>query len=870
MNHLSSSQIREKFLEFFKSKNHMIEQGHSLIPNDDPTLLWINSGVAALKKYFDGTITPENNRIANVQKAIRSNDIENVGKTARHHTFFEMLGNFSIGDYFKKEAIEFAYEFLTGENWMNLDKDKLYYSVHPDDHEAYDLWHNHIGIPAEKISKQEGNFWQIGEGPCGPNSEIFFDRGEQFDSENKGIDLFYNDEENDRYVEVWNIVFSQFNAVDGIPRSEYKELPQKNIDTGMGFERLVNIVQGGETNFDTDLFLPIIEKTQTFTNVKYQDNKIAYRVIADHIRTVTFALADGALFSNEGRGYVLRRIIRRAIRYGKQLNINGPFMYQLVEVVSDIMKDFYDYLPSKVELIEKLVKQEEERFQQTLNDGEKLLANLIDNVQNNTLAGADVFKLYDTYGFPYELTLEIAQEKGLKVDEEGYIKHMNQQKELSRGSHQSVESFSSQNEDLMNYVDDYTFLGYETLSSSSKVLALFVDGQQVQELTSEGYVALDQSPFYALSGGQVGDTGTLENQNMKAEVTDVIKAPHKQHLHKVSINKGVLKVGDEVRAQVDRERRLLIQRNHTSVHLLQQALIDVLGDHIAQAGSYVDQDYARFDFTHFEKVTPAQQQLVMDKVNQWIIESNPVTVEHMSLPEAKAQGAIGLFEDKYGDLVRVVTVGDFSKELCGGTHVSNINELGLFVIEHEESIGSGIRRITTRTSAGARDYYLKKEHLLNETAESLGVNQTSKIKDKVDSLHTTIEQLNEELSSLNQTLLNEKANSLLTQIENNRLVFVEELDSKLVKEFMDTLKVKSPETLIFGVFKSDEKLNMACYVPKAMIEKGLKAGQIVKEAAQIAGGNGGGKPDFAQAGAKDFEKIGDSLSFVRQKVDSSL
>lgn len=867
---MTSNEIRQKFLDFFESKDHLIEQGHSLIPHNDPTLLWINSGVAALKKYFDGSIKPEKPRIANVQKAIRSNDIENVGKTARHHTFFEMLGNFSIGDYFKKEAIEFAYEFLTSDKWMGIDKDKLYYSVHTDDQEAYDLWVNHIGIDPSRISKQEGNFWQIGEGPSGPNSEIFFDRGPKYDPQNRGIELFYNDEENDRYVEVWNIVFSQYNAVDGVPRHEYKELPQKNIDTGMGFERLVNVIQGGETNFDTDLFLPIIRQTEKYSQIKYNDNKIAYRVIADHIRTVSFALADGALFSNEGRGYVLRRIIRRAIRYSKQLNIKEAFMYKLVDVVAEIMKDFYPSLEEKKDLIKKLVKIEEDRFEQTLHDGEKLLQSLLQSSTDKVLLGADVFKLYDTYGFPYELTLEIALENGFEVDQEGYQKHMLERKQLSRGARESTESFSSQNESLMSFMDKSEFIGYDSLMSQSKVIGLFKDNQQVQSLEGDGFVIFDQTPFYAESGGQVADTGVFNSETSNGLITEVLKAPHKQHLHAVTVDEGELVVGDTVTLSVDRTRRLLIQRNHTSVHLLQAALLEVLGSHIAQAGSYVDADYARFDFTHFEKVTPKQQEEVVRLVNQWIVEANPLTVDHMSLQEAKDQKAIGLFESKYGDLVRVVSVGQFSKELCGGTHVSNTNELGLFVIESEESIGSGIRRITSKTSKGATEYLNMKATMLHDLANHLQVNDINKSIDKIDSLTAEIEEKTKQLNELNNKILVDKANSILQTDDASPLIFKTDLDSKLVKTFMDILKSKASTKFIFGVFESNNKLNLACYVPKELIAKGLKAGDIVKQAAQLADGNGGGKPDFAQAGARNVEKVDEVIEFVTKKVSSIL
>ena len=500
MKQLTGNQVRKLFLEFFESKGHHVEPSHSLIPNDDPTLLWINSGVAALKKYFDGTIKPDVPRITNAQKSIRTNDIENVGVTARHHTFFEMLGNFSIGDYFKTEAIDFAWEFLTGEQWLAFDKDKLYITVYQDDEEAYNYWVNVKGVEPSHMLKTEGNFWEIGEGPCGPDSEIFYDRGEKYDPDHIGTRLFYEELENDRYVEIWNLVFSQFNAQEGVDRKDYKELPQKNIDTGMGLERITSIIQSGETNFDTDFFLPIIEATQKLAKVTYQEDKMAYRVIADHIRTVTFALADGAQFDNEGRGYVLRRILRRAVRYGKKIGIEGSFMYDLVDVVSNIMSEYYDYLPEKVDYIKKLVKIEEERFHATLNGGEKMLNDIIEKTTGDTIDGQTAFKLYDTYGFPIELTVEIADEKGLKVDEEQFKVEMQKQKERARTARAGNESMSSQKEDLMNFVEASTF-SYDPTPIQAKVIGVFEDGEQVDCIKDKGEIILDQTTFYATMGG---------------------------------------------------------------------------------------------------------------------------------------------------------------------------------------------------------------------------------------------------------------------------------------------------------------------------------------------------------------------------------
>ena len=494
MKQLTSDQIRKMFLDYFAEHGHMVEPGASLVPHNDPTLLWINSGVAALKKYFDGTEKPKNKRITNAQKSIRTNDIENVGKTARHHTFFEMLGNFSIGDYFKKEAIFYAWDFLTNKNWIGFDKDKMYVSVYIDDEEAYDIWVNDIGIDPNRILKSKDNYWQIGVGPCGPNSELFYDRGEKYDPEGLGERLFFEEMENDRYIEVWNVVFSQYNAEEGVDRKDYKELPQKNIDTGMGLERLVSIVQGGETNFDTDLFLPIIRATEKLTSKKYEkDNKMAYRVIADHIRTVTFALADGATFSNEGRGYILRRVLRRAIRYGKQLEIKGAYMYKLVPVVAEIMQGYYPYLMEKIDYVQILVKAEEERFDATLNEGEKILQAYLENNTSNILDGEVAFKLYDTYGFPLELTKEIVEEKGLTIDQKGFDEQMALQRERARSARSDDQSMSKQSVDLMNFTDKSEFIGYSNNENTSKVIGLFKNGEKVEVLTDIGEVIFQET-----------------------------------------------------------------------------------------------------------------------------------------------------------------------------------------------------------------------------------------------------------------------------------------------------------------------------------------------------------------------------------------
>ncbi|MFA6852608.1 MAG: alanine--tRNA ligase, partial [Bacilli bacterium] len=717
MKKLSADQIRQMWLDFFKSKGHHIEPGSSLIPINDPTLLWINAGVAALKKYFDGSEIPPSRRISNAQKSIRTNDIEHVGHTARHHTFFEMLGNFSIGDYFRKEAIAFASELLFDEKWYGISREKLYITYHPDDLETKREWMSH-GVSEDHLIPMVDNFWEIGAGPCGPDTEIFFDRGEKYDPMGSGIELLKKDIENDRYVEIWNIVFSQFNSEPGKLRSEYKELPSKNIDTGAGLERFACIFQGTDTNFETDLFWPIIQKTEKLSNQKYEDNKLAFRVIADHIRTITFALADGEMFSNEGRGYVLRRLLRRAERYGRVLGINHPFLFELVDVVREIMKNYYPYLANKEELIIKMIKGEEEKFLKTLANGESLLLKNIEGVK--LLAAEDMFRLYDTFGFPKELTIEICHEHGVEVDLDGFNKLMEAQKERARQARGELQSMNRQSVDLMNCTLASSFnYGFEPIQA--KVIALFADGVKVDSITDEGDVMLDQTIFYAESGGQISDAGTLESSSVALKVVGVNKAPNKQHLHHVEVMFGEVKVGDVVTAKVNQERRLKIMRNHSSVHLLQKALEEVLGDHVSQHGSYVCDEYSRFDFNHFEKMTAEQLNEVEKKVNKWISQALPNDTRVLPVEEAKKLGAKALFNDKYGDVVRVVCFGDISKEFCGGTHVKNTEDIGVFAIEFEESIAAGIRRIQARTSAGAYELMKRREAILHHIMKEVNV-----------------------------------------------------------------------------------------------------------------------------------------------------
>lgn len=873
MKNLTGNQVRQMFLDYFASKGHMIEPGASLVPHNDPTLLWINAGVAALKKYFDGSEKPRCNRICNAQKSIRTNDIENVGKTARHHTFFEMLGNFSIGDYFKEEALQYAWEFLTSPEWIGFDKNRMYVTVYPDDEVAYNTWVNKCGIDPSHILKTPNNFWEIGEGPGGPDSEIFYDRGPEYDPEGLGERAFFEELENDRYIEVWNVVFSQYDCKPGeLDRKEYKELPQKNIDTGMGLERLTCLIQGGETNFDTDLFLPVIRATEKMAKYPYQgEYKMAYRVIADHIRTVTFALADGANFSNEGRGYVLRRVLRRAVRYGIKLNIEGAFMYKLVEIVAENMKDFYPYVTEKVALISRLVKNEEDTFHSTLANGEKLLMSALEEAENKVLDGAVMFKLYDTYGFPKELTAEIAEERGFTVDMDGFNSEMQKQRDRARAAREDEQSMSSQSADLMDFEDASEFLGYETHAMEAKVLACFKNGVRVSSIDDEGDVILSQTAFYAESGGQIADTGILAGSGFKAEVVDVKKAPHKQHLHHIKMMEGALSEGDELSGQIDAARRVRIMGNHSSLHLLQSALREIIGDHIHQAGSYAGDEYGRFDFTHFEKVTESQLHQIEERVNQMIMSNNPVVTQVLSIEDAKKTGAIALFDEKYGDSVRVVSMGDVSKEFCGGTHVANTQEIGVFKIVSEESIGSGIRRMTTKTKLAAYHDFVERENSLRTISEMLKMNSILGVEEKVQGVIEDNAALRKEISRLNQKMMMLEADEMVHSAKkmNGINVIIKKLDnadSGSLKALAETLRNKCEDSFVLLANNAGDKVVFVAAASKAAIAKGIKAGDMVKLAASVCGGNGGGRPDLAQSGGKDASKIDEAISQIEAKL----
>ncbi|MCM3158184.1 alanine--tRNA ligase [Bacillus subtilis] len=878
MKHLTSAEVRQMFLDFFKEKGHAVEPSASLVPHEDPSLLWINSGVATLKKYFDGRVVPENPRIVNAQKAIRTNDIENVGKTARHHTFFEMLGNFSIGDYFKEEAITWAWEFLTSDKWIGFDKELLSVTVHPEDEEAYEFWAKKIGIPEERIIRLEGNFWDIGEGPSGPNTEIFYDRGEAYGNDPEDPEL-YPGGENDRYLEVWNLVFSEFNHN---PDGTYTPLPKKNIDTGMGLERMVSVIQNVPTNFDTDLFVPIIKATESISGETYGKDNVkdtAFKVIADHIRTVAFAVSDGALPSNEGRGYVLRRLLRRAVRYAKTINIHRPFMFDLVPVVAEIMADFYPEVKEKADFIAKVIKTEEERFHETLNEGLAILSEMIKKEKDkgsSVISGADVFKLYDTYGFPVELTEEYAEDENMTVDHEGFEEEMNQQRERARNARQDVGSMQVQGGALRDVTDESTFVGYSQTKADANIIVLLQDGQLIEE-AHEGesvQIILDETPFYAESGGQIGDKGYLRNDQAVVRIKDVQKAPNGQHVHEGVVESSTVQKGLHVTAEVEDHMRSGVIKNHTATHLLHQALKDVLGTHVNQAGSLVTENRLRFDFSHFGQVTKEELEQIERIVNEKIWASIPVSIDLKPIAEAKEMGAMALFGEKYGDIVRVVQVGDYSLELCGGCHVRNTAEIGLFKIVSESGIGAGTRRIEAVTGQGAYVEMNSQISVLKEAADELKTN-IKEVPKRVAALQAELKDAQRENESLLAKLGNVEAGAILSKVKevdgvNVLAAKVNAKDMNHLRSMVDELKAKlGSAVIVLGAVQND-KVNISAGVTKDLIEKGLHAGKLVKQAAEVCGGGGGGRPDMAQAGGKQPEKLEEALASVEDWVKSVL
>lgn len=873
MKELTSSQVRQMYLDFFKSKGHSVEPSASLVPVNDPTLLWINSGVATLKKYFDGSVVPENPRITNAQKSIRTNDIENVGKTARHHTMFEMLGNFSIGDYFKNEAIHWAWEFLTGAEWLAFDPEKLYVTVYPKDTEAKRIWRDEVGLSEDHIIDVEDNFWDIGAGPSGPDTEIFYDRGEEFldipedDPEN------YPGGENERYLEIWNLVFSEFNHT---PEDTYEPLPHKNIDTGMGLERVVSIIQDAPTNFETDLFMPIIHAVEALgTNVKYGDapqTDVSFKVIADHIRALSFAIGDGALPSNEGRGYVLRRLLRRAVMHGKKLGINEAFLYKLVPVVGEIMVSYYPEVLQQKDFIEKVVRTEEERFHETINEGLSMLNEVIKEVKDakgDTLDGKIIFKLYDTFGFPVELTEEVAEDEGLKVDHAGFETEMEAQRERARSARSKETSMGVQSALLTDIKVESKFVGYTELTHDSELFVI-IQGDALVNEASAGTAELifAETPFYAEMGGQIADRGYVKNTagEVVANVVDVKKAPNGQFLHKVEVL-APLAEGQIYQLQVDERMRTRILKNHTATHLLHRALKDVLGEHANQAGSLVAPGHLRFDFTHFGQVTSEELARMEAIVKEKIWEAIPVVTIETDIDTAKNMGAMALFGEKYGKEVRVVNIGDYSIELCGGTHVANTEDIGIFKIVSESGIGAGVRRIEAVTSKEAYQLLQEEERQLKEIATLVKSPQLKEVVTKTEQLQQQLRDLQKENEQLAGKLANQQAGDIFKDVKDiNGVRYiaaqVNVKDMNQLRQLADQWKQKELSDVLVLATAQDEKVSLLAAMTKDMNGKGLKAGDLIKAIAPKVGGGGGGRPDMAQAGGKNPEGIADALAEV--------
>ena len=898
MKKLTGNQIIRTYIEFFKEKGHSEIESASLIPHDDPTVLWINAGVTPLKKYFDGTIVPQNRRMTSCQKCIRTGDIESVGKTARHHTFFQMLGNFSIGDYFKTEALTWAYELLTSKKYFGIDKDKLYVTIYPSDTEAYNLWLS-LGVSKDHIIKLRNNYWEIGEGPSGPDSEIFYDRGPKYDPDKLGIKMLEKEMENDRYIEIWNNVFSQYNAVEGVPRDKYEELPSKNIDTGMGVERMACIMQNTETNYETDLFMPIMKKLEEIVLVKYL-GQMEYKVIADHIRTLTFALSDGASFENFGRGYVLRRLLRRAARMGRKLNIGRTFMASLVDVVVDIYKEIYPELEQNRNMVKELITKEEELFQKTLLQGEKRLEEIFVNSKNKKISGEDAFKLYDTYGYPIELTEECAEERGFKVDRKGFEIYMESQKELARRNRKVDASMNIQNEMLLNYKEQSNFIGYEKLGSKTYIQAIIKNDKFVDKSNSDCFIFLNDNPFYAESGGQVSDKGYLKNNSCKLEVEEVIKCPNKQHLLKVKVLEGMIIKGESILTHVDKKVREAICRNHSSVHLLQKTLQENLGTEVHQAGSKVDENTFRFDFSYRGRLSDELIIKIEEEVNAKVNAETKTRIEYMPLEDAKNKGAMALFEDKYDDIVRVVTM-DKSVELCGGTHVENTKDIERIAILSIENKGSDTYRIEGTTSKNiakelkkiVKPYTDEITKLLAKTKNIIELAKKEKIeldfdfeinpqeldsykdvvyyKDQLDRLKLSVKKLekdyNEELANKSiSNITNITKNKEVINGKNVVIVITKDYEVPILKQLVDNITNNEANSFVLLANQNKSNVNIICKTN--ITNEDIHCGNIVREICQKCNGNGGGNQFFAQGGGSDATELSTYLKELKEKLSN--
>ncbi len=875
MEKMGLNEIREKFLSFFESKGCLRLGSFSLVPHNDSSLLLINSGMAPMKKWFTGAETPPRKRVTTCQKCIRTPDIERVGKTARHGTFFEMLGNFSFGDYFKHEAINWAWEFLTKE--MGFNPDDLWITVYEEDDEARDIWINEVGVKPERVVKmgKEDNFWEHGTGPCGPCSEIHVDRGEQYSCGPDckiGCDC-------DRFMEVWNLVFTQFDKDED---GNYNRLANPNIDTGMGLERLAAVNQGVSNLFEVDTVRNVMAHISRIAGVNYKENEktdVSLRVITDHIRSTVMMVSDGVIPSNEGRGYVLRRLLRRAARHGKLLNINRQFLYEVADTVIDESKSGYPELEEKREYIKKIIKKEEERFDATIDNGLVVLKSYIKDAQDkklDSLSGEEAFKLHDTYGFPLDLTVEIAEENNLKVDVDGFNKCMEEQKQTARENRKDGSSWDGADSFEIDVDKPTEFIGYDTLEADGKILAIVTEGEASNEISKgeNGIIVTDKTPFYAEMGGQVGDKGKITNGDSNIKVTDTTKDGNGLYYHHVEVTDGKFTVGDTVKLSVCEKCRRAIERNHSATHLLHKALKEVLGDHVAQAGSLVTPERLRFDFTHFEAMTKDELSEAEKKVNEAILSALPVTIKELPIDEAKKLGAEAQFGEKYGAVVRVVSMGDYSIEFCGGCHLKNTAQAGLFKILSEGGVASGVRRIEAVTGMGVYEYIKSKDSTIEAIAKNLKSNESDVVK-KSEIVMEELKNANKELESINAKLASEKAGSVMSnavKIGDIDLIAAR-MDGQTadsLKTMADDIKAKNENAVIAFAAQTDGKITFVVMAAKNAVAKGVHSGKIIKEISAIAGGSGGGKPDMAQGGGKDASKIDEALAAVTDVVKGQL
>lgn len=877
---MSSNEIREKFLSFFENKGHQRVPSSSLVPHNDPTLLFTNAGMNQFKDVFLGIKKLPYTRATTAQKCVRAggkhNDLDSVGRTARHHTFFEMLGNFSFGDYFKKEAIAYAWEFLT--EVLMLPKEKLWVSIYEKDDEAFYLWQEVAKIPPEKIVRmsEKDNFWAMGDtGPCGPCSEIYIDRGEEHRCDSPECKLGVCD--CDRWRELWNLVFMQYNRDE---EGNLTPLPKPSIDTGMGLERIATVMQNVYSNYDTDLLRPIIAFVENMTGKKYfgDDRGFPFRVIADHIRAVTFLIADGVLPGNEGRSYVLRRILRRAARFGRELELNEPFLYKIVPKVVELMGDVYPEIKKSQDYVQRVIENEEIRFGQTLSEGLRILKEGIAELEKDgkkTLPGEMAFMLYDTFGFPLDLTEDVAREKGFGIDKKTFEELMEKQREKAKAARKEEYPVDELYE-VLAPLDTTIFVGYDSLKAEAQVKMITVGKEPVTELDTgkEAIIVLDRTPFYGESGGQVGDTGYIYNENFRFKVIDTKKTPDGKIYHIGKVEEGTVSINDKVNAEVDEIKRKNIMRNHSATHLLHKALKIVLGDHVNQSGSLVDSERLRFDFNHYQALTEEEIERIENIVNEAILDNLTVNIKHTTLKEAQEEGAIALFGEKYGEKVRVVAMGDFSKELCGGTHVKSTAEIGLFKIVSEGSIAAGIRRIEAVTGKNLINLIREEQRVLERTSNYLKVG-VYEIPEKIQDLFTQLKEKEQIIDELKDKVLNYKVKEILEKVEEVKDVKVliselEDMNLEDLRKISDFIKNRFKPSLVILASQNEGKAVFICAATKDLVDRGINAGTVIKEVARIAGGSGGGRPDFAQAGGKYPEKISEALNFARKFVEDRL